>query len=511
MTLPCWQPHPVIYQINTAVWLNTLSRRYHRPITLYNIPEEVFHELAGYHIDAVWLMGVWHRGEKCRASALNYLHEYRGALPDVTPDDVIGSAYAIGDYRVADNLGGREGMAVFRRQLGTLGIKLITDFVPNHVGKDHRWLQEHPEYFVLGTPELLKADTTNFFANTLADGSQNVVAHGRDPYFPGWIDTAQLNAFSPEYRQAAIETLRDIAQQCDGVRCDMAMLMLDDIFLQTWGWRGVEPLPQDFWSTVIGGVRAHYPDFLFIAETYWGLEYALQLEGFDYTYDKTCYDRLLEGNADSLYAHLSAHPDFLKRNIRFIENHDEPRAASAFGIERSRPAAVLIATTPGALLLHDGQFVGRRVKLPVQIQREPIEPEHDALKRFYLRLLEERQHDIYRYGEWTLFRRQSAGAGYHGHQNLIAYGWHLADEYRLIVINLSGMWSQARIDLSPWDGLLNDYNVRAYNVMTQSYAEHSPEEWFNNGLYVELDPYHVKVYKLHLEPKRMRQHASETF
>lgn len=504
-------PHPIIYQINTAVWLNTLSRRYQRTITLHNIPEEVLHELASYGMDVIWLMGVWHRGEKCRASALNYIHEYRGALPDVTPEDVLGSAYAIGDYRVAESFGGREGMATFRAQIRALGIQLITDFVPNHVGKDHAWLQDHPEYFVLGTPELLKADATNFFANTLADGTPNVVAHGRDPYFPGWIDTAQLNAFSPAYRQAAINTLLDIADQCDGVRCDMAMLMLDDIFFQTWGWRGAEPLESDFWTHVIGNVKSHRQNFLFIAETYWGLEYALHLEGFDYTYDKTCYDRLLEGNVEGLYAHFSAHPDFLKRNVRFIENHDEPRAASSFGIERSRPAAVLIATTPGALLLHDGQFTGHRIKLPVQIGRKTNEVEHDALKRFYLRLLEERQHDIYRYGEWTLFRRQSAGAGYQGHQNIIAYGWHMADEYRLIIANLSNSWSQALVDLSPWDGLINDYEIQAYNVLTQSYATHSPEEWLNNGLYVELDSYHVKLYKLHLIPKRVHQHAHETF
>ena len=65
-----------------------------------------------------------------------------------------------------------------------------------------------------------------------------MLANGRDPYFPAWPDVVQLNAFSPDLRGAVIDTLGSIADQCDGVRCDMAMLMMNDVFERTWGERG---------------------------------------------------------------------------------------------------------------------------------------------------------------------------------------------------------------------------------------------------------------------------------
>ena len=64
-----------------------------------------------------------------------------------------------------------------------------------------------------------------------------MIANGRDPYFPAWPDVAQLNAFSPSLRTAVIDTLQQIAEQCDGVRCDMAMLVMNDTFARTWGAR----------------------------------------------------------------------------------------------------------------------------------------------------------------------------------------------------------------------------------------------------------------------------------
>jgi len=63
----------------------------------------------------------------------------------------------------------------------------------------------------------------------------HVFACGRDPFFPAWPDVLQLNAFNPGLRAAAIKTVSAIAEQCDGVRCDMAMLMMNDIFRRTWG------------------------------------------------------------------------------------------------------------------------------------------------------------------------------------------------------------------------------------------------------------------------------------
>ena len=221
-----WRQKPVIYEINTWVWLRQLSHKYQREISLATVPTPELDSLADWGFDAVWLMGVWHRGPATRRSALNYLHEYRGALPDISEADVPGSAFAIADYRVDARLGGRDGLAALRRRLAQRDIKLLLDFVPNHVATDHAWTRERPEFFIQGSAADLEKSPDDFLA---PDGQTTVIARGRDPYFPAWIDTAQLNAFAPGLRRAWIETLIDIGRQCDGLRCDMAMLMMNDV------------------------------------------------------------------------------------------------------------------------------------------------------------------------------------------------------------------------------------------------------------------------------------------
>lgn len=500
-----WPNNPKIYEINTHVWLTTLGQQYGQDVTLATVPDAVLDELAAYHVDAVWLMGVWFRGASSLNSALNYVHQYRGALPDITDDDVIGSAYAIGAYQIDEAIGGRDGLVDFRERLHERGIRLILDFVPNHTGMDHPWLVERPDYYVQASPDMLQKTTGEFFVKTDSAGREHIIAHGRDPYFPGWIDTAQLNAFHQGYRQAAVRTLQEIATMADGVRCDMAMLMMNDVFVRTWHWLGFTENEQpdvDFWNYVIPRVRDKNNNFIFIAEAYWGLNHALNQQGFDYTYDKLLYDRLLSGDVNGIQAHLSADLDYLKKQIRFIENHDEPRAAESFGVARSRPAAVMIHTLPGATLLHDGQFTGRQVKLPVQINRQPDENEYIALKEFYLRLLNEAQDDVYHSGDWQLFPCDAACDGCEGDYNIVAYGWQHNDDYRLIVINLSDEWSQASVGLDTWSDYLEQNDWRLLDVLHRTYREDSREDMLDDGLRVDLEPSQAVIY--HFTPMKKR-------
>lgn len=436
-------PKPFIYQINTRVWLTTLSARFGYAITLANVPGEVIAEIASFPLTHVWLMGVWTRSAGVRASALKYKHEYEAVLPDVTDDDVIGSAYAIGAYEVDPAAGGRDGLAAVRQQFAAHGLKLILDFVPNHVAIDHPAIASRPEIFVRANAREHRTHPGMFFPARDAWNREIFVGHGRDPHFPAWIDTAQLNAFSPAMRQFTIDTLRDIASQCDGVRCDMAMLMMNEIFERTWGWAVAEDAPAlDFWNEVIPAVRADSPNFLFMAEVYWNLDYPLQQQGFDYTYDKVLYDRMVEGSVEGIRQHLLADVEYLKRTVHFIENHDEPRIASAVGVERSRPLAAMIMTVPGAVLLHDGQFVGRKAKLPVQISRQPDEPLDRDLQEFYRRMLRDAQSPIYTTGTWRVLHTYDAP--------LLAYGYHDGDEYRVVVANLNDGEHHATVDLTPW-------------------------------------------------------------
>ena len=493
-----WKKKPFIYQINTWVWLNSLSQRFNYHVDLTNIPGEVFHELASLNVDAIWLMGIWQRNPAGCASALNYKHEYIPVLPDLTDDDVIGSAYAIGAYEVDYRLGGREALANFRHRIAQHDLKLILDYVPNHVATDHAWVTEKPHYMVRGTKKDLKAAPDLFFATKNAQGQELIIGHGRDPYFPGWIDTAQVNAFSMEYRHAATQTLLDIASQCDGIRCDMAMLMTNKVFGNTWGNYLPESAPKtEFWEDVIPPVKQDYPNCLFIAEVYWDMEYQMLQHGFDYTYDKRLYDRLEDGYIEQIHEHLEASVSYQEHQVRFIENHDEPRAAATLGFERQRPAAAMICTLPGAVLLHDGQFTGKTIKLPVQISRQPDEVANWALYGFYNKLLKETRHPIYQDGEWRLFEVSESYPGNYTKLHLIAYGWAMGREFRVIVTNPTNRWSQGFVKIYGWEHLRDGY-WRLFDCLSGVRTFHDGNTLAEQGLYVELEAYQTHIFRFDL-------------
>jgi glycosidase len=204
-----------------------------------------------------------------------------------------------------------------RRELAKRGLRLMLDFVPNHMAPDHPWVAEHPEFFVGGSEDDLGRAPQNYFRVQTASGPR-IFAYGRDPYFAGWPDTIQLNYGNPALQEAMIGELVKIAGQCDGVRCDMAMLVLPDIFERTWG------IPaQPFWPRATGRVRERFPDFCFMAEVYWDMEWELLRQGFDYAYDKRLYDRLCRESARVVNTHLYADLSYQEHMVRFIENHDE--------------------------------------------------------------------------------------------------------------------------------------------------------------------------------------------
>lgn len=490
-----WADKLFVYQINTWVWLNTLSCKYEQTIRLENVPDEVLDELAKPGIDFIWLMGVWTRNDKVRSSALKYKHEYLPVLPDLTDEDVIGSAYAIGDYEVDPRLGGRDGLASLRARLRERGLRLILDFVPNHVGIDHHWLDTHPEYFIQGTVNDLKNRPLDFFLHTLPDGREMFYGHGRDPMWPGWIDTAQMNVFSPALRKAMAELLLDIASQCDGVRCDMAMLQQDEVFEHTWRGFSGPRLEKPYWRELIPQVKEQHPNFIFIAEVYWGKEFELMQHGFDFCYDKVLYDRIIERNVEKIRQHLYAPLDYQKRLVRFIENHDEQRAYKTLGPKASFPGATLICTLPGMTLLHDGQLDGRTVKLPVQICRQPDETLDTELRDYYMRLLRETRDPVYQHGNWVLFETQRVDRHNDTNQNLLAYGWYYPGrDYRLIVVNLTDTRSQCFVKLGLWDWL-EGKRWRLFDVRDGVEYDRHGSEMTEHGLYIDLEPYDSHVFR----------------
>ena len=393
-------------------------------MNLATVPEQEWDAIASYGFDAVWLMGVWERspaGIEIAMRNKGLLEDFRRALPDFSAADNVGSPYCVRRYVVDDRLGGPSGLAAAREMLAKRGIRLILDFVPNHVAPDHPWASTHPEYFIQGDDEGLRNDPASFIAL-----GGIILACGRDPFFPAWPDVLQLNAFNPGLRSAIAETVQQIAAQCDGVRCDMAMLMMSDVFERTWGSRAGKKLDDDYWPSLIPPVRSRHPEFRFIAEAYWDLEWALQQQGFDYCYDKKLCDRMEHGDAESVRLHLLADLSYQQGLVRFLENHDEPRAASSFSAEKARAAAVLVLTLPGAKLLHEGQFEGRRVRLPVFLSRRPDEPADSDLQAFYRHLLTETAREVLRNGQWRLCDRRGWPDN-PSHLNIVAWCWELAE------------------------------------------------------------------------------------
>jgi hypothetical protein len=372
--------------------------------------------------------------------------------------------------------------------LSERGLRLLLDFVPNHVAPDHPWVGRHPEYFVLGTADDARTDPASFFER---DGK--VYARGRDPFFPAWPDVLQLNAFHPGLRLAVIETLAEISGQCDGVRCDMAMLPLNKIFDRTWGSRAGPVPANDYWTTVIPAIRRMHPEFRFIAEAYWDLEWELQQQGFDHCYDKTLYDRMEHGDADNVGLHLLADRAYQEGMVRFIENHDEPRAAAAFPAGKGRAAAVAMLTLPGAKLLHEGQLEGRRVRLPVFLGRRPGEAVDRDLETFYERLLKGVAGDLLRDGAWRLCER-SGWPDNQAHRNVLAWCWAKDGERLLVVVNFRHEVSQARVHV-PWDDL-RGRSWRLRDALSGEAYDRSGDELRDAGLYVDLQPWQCHLFQV---------------
>jgi hypothetical protein len=375
--------YPTIYEINTWVWLDELSRKARHPLTLAAVPDAEWDAIAALGFDAVWLMGVRERSpEGIRIAMANagLLADFRRALPDFTDEDNVGSPYCVRRYEVDGHLGGPEGLAAAHRKLAERGMLLVLDFVPNHVAPDHPWAVDHPEYFIQGPEEDLRNA-------------------------PG---------------------------------------------------------------------------------AYWDLEWELQQQGFDYCYDKRLYDRLEHDRAESVRLHLGADLAHQEKLVRFLENHDEPRAAATFSAPQHRAAAVVAATLPGARLFHEGQLEGRHVRLPVFLARRPVEPVDLDLKAFYTDLLKAIRAGGFREGAWRLCEL-SGWPDNAGYLNLVAWCWQQGKSRCLIVVNLSDMQSQALVRV-PWEDLVGrDWLLR--DLISGVEYRRNGNQMMKTGLYVDLEPW----------------------
>ena len=487
--------YPALLQVNTRVRLTELARLLGRPATLDDFGDAEIDLLAAQGFDWVWLLSVWQTGAAAqRISRANaaWRRGFEHTLPDLQDADIGGSGFAITAYRVHAALGGDAALARLRERLRRRGLKLMLDFVPNHVAPDHPWVEAHPEFFVAGSDDDLARAPQNWVRLQTKQGTR-VLAHGRDPYFDGWPDTLQLNYGHAQLQQAMIGELQRIAGQCDGLRCDMAMLVLPEVFERTWSI-GSQP----FWPKAIAAVRHAHPAFEFMAEVYWDLEWTLQQQGFDHCYDKRLYDRLRAGQAAPVRAHLLAGLDYQDRLARFLENHDEPRAAATFAPAVHAAAAVISLCTPGLRFFQQGQLEGCRVHVSPHLVRAPSEPVDAGVAAFYARLLAVLRLPALRDGRWSLLDCGEAWSGNPSVQQFIAWSWELPGAPRLCAaVNYAAQSGQCFVRL-PWPDLAGR-GWRLRDLLGDAVYERPGDDLLARGLYLDLPPWGHHVFALENE------------
>ena len=367
----------------------------------------------------------------------------------------------------------------------------MLDFVPNHMALDHPWVEDHPDYFVPGTEDLLAREPQNYIRVKRKKGNL-ILAYGRDPYFSGWPDTLQLDYSNPATQEAMIRELEKIAGQCDGVRCDMAMLALPEVFERTWGRKSAP-----FWPVATRRVRERAPGFCFMAEVYWDLEWTLQQQGFDYTYDKRLYDRLREGHARPVREHLHAALDYQIKLARFLENHDEPRASASFDPLVLRAAAVITYFIPGLRFFHQGQFEGRKKRISPHLVRAPEESPDKELEEFYDQLLAILRMPVVKSGEWQSLACQPAWDGNGSWDAFVTHAWRgPGGERMLIAVNYAPHSSQCYLKL-PFPEMKN-HSVRLKDLLSSVLYTREGNDLLDRGLYLDMQPWSYHVFDVEM-------------
>lgn len=388
---------PVIYQIFTRLYGNKTKNN--KPNgTLQENGSAKMNDITATKLQRISRMGfthVWFTGLIEHATQTD--HTAFGISKDhpAVVKGKAGSPYAIKDYYDIDPdlaVSVPDRMKEFKALLNRThkaGLKMVIDFVPNHVARHY-----HSDAAPKGVEDLGEKDDTtkgfdpqnNFyylpgqqlrtdFARSAAQTEPYVElpakATGNDcfnasPSRNDWYETVKLNYgidyqggrathFSPT--PSTWKKMTDILlfwaeKGVDAFRCDMA-----------------EMVPTAFWSHAVAAVKKEHPDVLFIGEVYNPAQYRDYLAaGFDYLYDKVgLYDTLRAivcGNASAscITSCWQATDDIKEHMLHFLENHDEQRIASAYfagNAEKAKPALAAGALmSPGAYMVYAGQEIG---------------------------------------------------------------------------------------------------------------------------------------------------------
>lgn len=485
------RPNPHLYEINAYQWLERLSQKLGRNIQLRDVPDSEWDAIAQMGFDIVWLMGVWRRSPiSADLDQKNHAAygAYSEALPGWTADDIIGSAYSVRGYEPDPRIGTWDDIDRARQKLHDRKAALFLDFVGNHTALDHPWVTDHPEYYVQGSPQDAEKSPSDYYKAHSKKGAI-YIALGKDPYFPAWDDVAQLNHFSLEMRAAQLAELKKIASHCDGVRCDMAMLQLNEIFEKIWRPQigDTKPPTNEFWTDA----RAAAPNLVLLGEAYWGTEDRLIELGLNFVYDKGLYDSVRDGKIGDIHWRLSRPFDQQTHLARFLENHDEPRFA-AFSNNRLVAVAILMGTLPGMRFYQQGEEMGIKLRAPIELRRIAEQPVDPVRKEFFAKLFSATRDDVFHLGQWSAISVTRDNEPTEG--NLFVCEWRSDKSWKVIACNLSGAPAQGRIHLKGGIDPKIDYNFTDELDGTQ-YMRHGAEI-AGEGLFVRRDAFEAHLFNV---------------
>jgi len=480
-----------LYEISTRPFLHELSQKLGKKITLKDVPMDFFEELAEMGINVVWMMGIWKLGKKALAfdrSHPPHQENFKKVLPGHQTDDTIGSPYAVVKYECNPEIGTDEDILEFKGKLNALGLKLMLDFVPNHFAPDGELRDIDPACFVQKPPH-----AHNSPANYHEDG----IAYGKDMYSGAWMDTIQLNYWNPKTRDYMKEQILRIGELSDGVRCDMAMLVLNWVIEKTWSEQlnayGYKKPASEFWGEAIAAAKQLFPDMIFMAECYWNTEETLFSLGFDYCYDKELYDKLESGHMDNLRGYIHWRGlNYFKKAAHFIENHDEPRAPVAFhSLRRANAAAVVTMALPGLRFYNHGQFQGRSNRLAVHLRRAADEAPHPETEAFYKKLVKAISSPVFNKGNWTVPLVTGENSW-----KFLSFAWSYNGETCAVIVNYTDAMADARIVLPDAQSTTPGDNIPIVELLCGEKYERSLNEIRTKGLHVVIDSFVGHIYKI---------------
>ncbi len=406
-----WMPKVVLLAKNTYVWLDQLSKKYHRAIVrLDDIPDEELDQLARWNFTGLWLIGLWER-----SNASKKIKQWTGN-PEAVP-----SAYSLYEYEIAREIGGEEAFQNLNHRAWQRGIRLAGDMVPNHMGIYSRWVVEHPEYFIQSeycpfpnyrfsggdlseTPDVQIRIEDGYWSRRDAavvfqridtrTGTTTYLYHGNDGTNMPWNDTAQLDLLRADVREAVIQTIFHVARKFSIIRFDAAMTLTKKHFQRLWypqpGTGGDIPsradhalgkeefdrlFPSEFWRDVVDRINQYMPSTLLLAEAFWLMEgYFVRTLGMHRVYNSAFMHMLMKEENEKYHQliknTLAFNPEILKRYVNFMSNPDKQTAIAQFGKDdKYFGVALMMITLPGLPMFGHGQIEGYTEKYGMEYKR----------------------------------------------------------------------------------------------------------------------------------------------